>query len=83
MQNPSPYRFHLAALFSVIVWGATFVSTKVLISNGLSPAEIFLLRFSMAYIGILPWPAENASQTTCATKPCSSWPESAADRSTS
>ncbi len=54
MQNPSPYRFHLAALFSVIVWGATFVSTKVLISNGLSPAEIFLLRFSMAYIGILP-----------------------------
>ena len=26
------YKYHLAALFSVAVWGATFVSTKVLIA---------------------------------------------------
>lgn len=46
------YKYHLAALFSVAVWGATFVSTKVLIANSLTPAEIFLLRFAMAYICI-------------------------------
>ena len=38
------YRYHLAALFAVAVWGATFVSTKVLIANSLTPAEIFVLR---------------------------------------
>lgn len=54
MPHASSYRYHLAALFSVIVWGATFVSTKVLITHGLTPAEIFLLRFSMAYLCILP-----------------------------
>ena len=30
--------------------GTTFVSTKVLMLNGLSPAQIFTLRFSIAYI---------------------------------
>ena len=48
------YKYYLAALFSVAVWGATFVSTKVLIANSLTPAEIFLLRFAMAYICIWP-----------------------------
>lgn len=48
------YKYHLAALFTVAVWGATFVSTKVLIANSLTPAEIFLLRFAMAYICIWP-----------------------------
>lgn len=53
LRHPT-YRYHLAALFSVVVWGATFVSTKVLIANGLTPAEIFLMRFAMAYLAILP-----------------------------
>ena len=48
-------RYHLFALFAVTVWGATFVSTKVLIGYGLSPAEIFVIRFLMAYICILPF----------------------------
>lgn len=48
-------RYHLYALFAVTVWGATFVSTKVLIGFGLSPAEIFLIRFLMAYICLLPF----------------------------
>lgn len=51
----SSCRYHLAALFTVAVWGATFVSTKVLIANGLTPAEIFLIRFSLAYLAILPF----------------------------
>lgn len=45
-------RYHFAALFAVAVWGATFVSTKVLIANGLTPAEIFVLRFALAYLTI-------------------------------
>lgn len=44
--------WHLLALLVVAVWGVTFVSTKTLISAGLDPAEIFLVRFSLAYIGI-------------------------------
>lgn len=44
--------FHAMALFTVIVWGATFVSTKVLLNYGLTPAEILLYRFLLAYIGI-------------------------------
>ena len=51
----SEYKYHFAALFAVTVWGATFVSTKVLIANSLSPAAIFLLRFAMAYICIWPF----------------------------
>lgn len=53
MGSLATYKYHLAALFTVAVWGATFVSTKVLIANGLSPAEIFLLRFAAAYALIL------------------------------
>ena len=51
----SMLRYHLYALFAVTVWGATFVSTKVLIGFGLSPAEIFVIRFLMAYICLLPF----------------------------
>ena len=32
------------------VWGTTFVWTKLLIINGLSPAQIFTLRFIIAYV---------------------------------
>lgn len=44
--------WHLLALIVVAIWGITFVSTKTLISAGLDPAEIFVVRFSLAYVGI-------------------------------
>ena len=44
--------WHLTALAVVAVWGVTFVCTKVLIASGLRPAEIFAIRFALAYIGI-------------------------------
>ena len=44
--------WHLLALAVVAVWGITFVSTKTLISAGLDPAEIFVVRFTLAYVGI-------------------------------
>lgn len=46
------YTYHLIAILVVGIWGLTFISTKVLIENGLSPQEIFFLRFLIAYLGI-------------------------------
>lgn len=37
---------HLAAIFTVSVWGATFISTKVLLRH-FTPVEILLLRFAL------------------------------------
>jgi len=34
------------------LWGVTFVSSKVLLFNGLTPEAIFFYRFTLAYIGI-------------------------------
>lgn len=45
--------YHLLAFLVVAVWGVTFISTKVLIRSGLHPSQIFAIRFSLAYIGIL------------------------------
>jgi len=44
--------YHLLALAVVAVWGVTFVCTKELIRAGLQPAEIFAIRFTLAYAGI-------------------------------
>lgn len=44
--------YHLIAILTVAVWGLTFISTKLLIEQGISPQEIFLLRFLIAYVGI-------------------------------
>lgn len=45
-------RYHIIALFTIVVWGTTFVSTKVLLNHGLSPVTIFFMRFALAYIAI-------------------------------
>ncbi len=47
------YFYHLVAFVTVAIWGTTFVSTKVLMLNGLSPAVIFTLRFVIAYVLML------------------------------
>ena len=52
-QNNSNLLYHLVAFVTVAIWGTTFVSTKVLMLNGLSPAQIFTLRFSIAYMMML------------------------------
>lgn len=44
--------WHLLAAVIVGVWGTTFVNTKVLYNSGLTPLEIFFLRFVIAYICI-------------------------------
>lgn len=42
--------YHVVALLTVAVWGSTFVFTKMLLQAGLSPAQIFTLRFIIAYV---------------------------------
>ena len=42
----------IAALLVIIIWGETFVSSKVLLDNGMRPADIFFYRFLLAYICI-------------------------------
>ena len=42
--------WHLLAIAIVAIWGTTFVNTKVLYNSGLTPLEIFFLRFVIAYI---------------------------------
>lgn len=45
--------YHGIAILTVIIWGTTFVSTKILINTGLTPVEIFLYRFVLAYFCML------------------------------
>lgn len=45
--------YHLVALLTGVIWGTTFVTTKISINNGLTPIEIFLYRFILAYVCIL------------------------------
>lgn len=45
--------YHFIALLVVIVWGSTFVFTKLLLMAGLTAAEIFTLRFIVAYVMLL------------------------------
>ena len=44
---------HLVAFLVVAIWGTTFVCTKLLLLGGLTPAQIFILRFIIAYLLLL------------------------------
>ena len=52
--NGSNLLAYVTAFFVVAVWGTTFVQTKVLINAGMLPEEIFLYRFILAYLIIIP-----------------------------
>lgn len=48
--------FHHAVVFLVVaIWGSTFVFTKLLLLGGLSAAQIFILRFIIAYVLLLAY----------------------------
>ncbi|MDE7154349.1 MAG: DMT family transporter [Muribaculaceae bacterium] len=46
---------HAEALFAVGVWGATFVSTKILLEQGMNAVEIYIYRFLLAYLLLIPF----------------------------
>lgn len=50
MPRNNKFLGHLVAFLTVAVWGSTFVFTKLLLLSGLSAAQIFTLRFIIAYV---------------------------------
>ena len=44
---------YIGALTVVCIWGSTFVSSKVLLDAGMQPADIFFIRFVIAYLCML------------------------------
>lgn len=44
---------NLAGIVTVIMWGMSFISTQVLLDNGMGPVEIYIYRFVLAYAVIL------------------------------
>ena len=47
--------YHIVAIVTAAIWGTTFISSKVLLECGLTPAEIMILRFAIAYLCMLPF----------------------------
>ncbi len=45
--------YHFIAFIVVAIWGSTFVFTKMLLQGGFSPAQIFTIRFIIAYVLLL------------------------------
>lgn len=43
---------HLAALLTIIIWGTTFISTKILLTD-FQPVEILFFRFVMGFLALL------------------------------
>ena len=50
--NKSLILGHLGAIICVTMWGVSFVSTKVLLNAGMQPVEIYIYRFTLAYLVI-------------------------------
>ena len=44
--------YHILAFITILIWGVTFISTKILLEQGLTPSDIFILRFILGYIGM-------------------------------
>ena len=49
------FMVYVIAFVIVVIWGCTFVQTKLLINSGLYPEEIFFFRFLLAYVLMLPF----------------------------
>lgn len=52
-QNSKSSVWHLLALFTIVFWGTSFVSTKVLLGYDFSAVQIFTFRFVVTYLILL------------------------------
>lgn len=52
-QAKSDFWYHVAAAAMIVVWGISFLNTRVLLNAGLNPTEIFVARFTIAYLALL------------------------------
>lgn len=44
---------NMAGSITILMWGLSFISTKVLLDHGMGPVEIYIYRFTMAYLVLL------------------------------
>ena len=51
-ENHKKILYHLIAVVVALTWGCTFVNSKILILHGMSPEEIFTVRFIIACLCI-------------------------------
>ena len=58
---------HLAALFTILVWGTTFISTKVLLAD-FQPVEILFFRFVLGLVALLAADPRPLKGTTANTR---------------
>ena len=49
----SKFWIHFLAAVVVLIWGCTFINSKLLLNNGMEAHEIYALRFLFAYVCIL------------------------------
>lgn len=47
--------YHACAFIIVLIWGGTFVNSKVLLLHGMRAEEIFFVRFLLAYLCMAPF----------------------------
>lgn len=43
------FKYHLAAVFTTVVWGTTFVASKSILESGLTPMQTMFFRFIIGY----------------------------------
>ena len=53
VKKNSDFWYHVAAFAMILVWGISFLNTRVLLDAGLTPTEIFIARFTIAYLSLL------------------------------
>ena len=49
------FLYHIVALLVASIWGSTFIFTKLLLLGGMTAAQIFVLRFAIAYVLLLAY----------------------------
>lgn len=64
MEQKGSFFWHMMAIMTVVIWGTSFVSTKILLSFGFSAVFIFFVRFIVTYLLLVicchkNWRAEN------------------------
>ena len=53
VKKNSDFWYHVAAFAMILVWGVSFLNTRVLLDSGMTPTEIFVARFTIAYVALL------------------------------
>lgn len=73
MQENHRMQGHLFGAFSVLVWGTTFVSTKVLL-RAFTPLEIMVARFTLGFLALLIVDKASCVRRKDGMRDCLRWP---------